>query len=1470
MADQHTINTLAVGLNLDDDPGLLVEGEYTYALGATVNNADSSTPFIENTPSFIPAGLLPSGYTILGRCNLNNGEIALLLGNGQGGSEIGSFLRNSYTKRINFPGLSFTLNHQIQVRYKLVQTGDRIIYWTDDNMPPMWMNFDRPNYTSTLDPTGCPVINVGILDLDSMRIFKKYTNPCVVVTDTPETGGIPSGGYFISTQYADGNRNGLTAWTNPIGPIAIFRGSLSKAYEYIAGDKSEVPTTKAIQISITDADISFSHMNIGIVKVVNGVKSASIVATIPTGTSSYTYSGIGNTELAISVDEIIQPAVVYDRARILSTTDNELLLGNLSKAKEFNFQPYVSAIQVQWQVFKGWSNDKVMSFKNPTFSTYMRVYRQDEVYALGLEFDLTDGTTTRSYHIPGRRMDYKTNGTLIGSKADVFGTILPSGQWDSVMLPRGDDMIEPDNLKRYEVYNTATVEGTLSTDKPDGLCEFGEMAYHESTRTYPCDDSVWGIDAGKPIRHHKFPDSTIMHIHDGESTSRAFEERVLLNYLGICLPNIAAVIATLPPEVHLSIKGWRLTVGDRTYSKSVIASGITLNARRQNWKNTKEEKDDYRIYPNYPLNDLRPDPYVIDADRAFADAGNIGSELSRAHHNVYLKDTFFFHSPDTHFKKSYLAATEMKVNVELYGKTHSFHDWVEPYPEFNEKGTDNDKAALQGVSIATYNNYKQVKQHNMRHKLKDALYVPFNSKVSGGAAGDPVWNVSRESSVLLSTADQVDDPTVMDTTRFILNGGEPTGVTNENQFWCQALKQVSRDASLYYATLKRKVPDQYGSIFDIKYLDTYSCGPNWLPSNIIFGGDTYLGSFSMKTQLVMFQNVKEFIDVDNGLAGADMKSARTIAHSVYYYRNTTSGGSALRESHMMCEDGRGGGLIGGILGGIIGSIVGNLLNPTALGYVDLALYGIPNFWAEADYNIELRYPGELSKDTFYKNLNDGSFRLQDWLTIRNIDSDNVFNANPDYSTKNELKVHDTNDPLYDTTDQRESRFATRTAYTLSSAPEDIYDNWLVFKALNYYDLPKNRGELLDINYLGNYKTIFRTESAVFMDTLFGTLESSEGQVLLGSGKLFQRPPAEVSFTDGGYGGGGSRWAFDSTPFGAFFPSPETGMVLSIAEGLTDISANKMSGWFSENLTYKLSKQLPFIPTDNPANPNGIGVLSMYDEARKLWLLTKRDYEVIDEGSLPLFTYMNARLYKGTAPVELSDTSIFRNKCWTMLYNPLSKRWVSWQPYTPTVYLSAPKSLYSINKDISQIWQHNIGPGVQEFYGIYYPFIIETVNKQDGFSQTITPTLTFMTMAIDTRGVERHATFNKAILYNQFQCSGLLNLVIEDESDLSAMYRIVPRGFNYRSVGIRVRKGAFNMSDFHDIYKHGIDPFFIENNLSYYQDKVLNDTALDYDTPFSEQALMRGKWLKCRFILDTHNQFKLLAQLVITANRVPAF
>ena len=123
----------------------------------------------------------------------------------------------------------------------------------------------------------------------------------------------------------------------------------------------------------------------------------------------------------------------------------------------------------------------------------------------------------------------------------------------------------------------------------------------ESIETYPCDEAVWGSLAGKPIRHHKFPDSSITHHHD--SQGNIYPIGVRLNIQS--LYNAFLTDTTLTADQKNKIAAIKIVRSNRANTKSVIAfKGLLYNV------GLYTKQDSTYFYPNYPYNDLRPDPFI--------------------------------------------------------------------------------------------------------------------------------------------------------------------------------------------------------------------------------------------------------------------------------------------------------------------------------------------------------------------------------------------------------------------------------------------------------------------------------------------------------------------------------------------------------------------------------------------------------------------------------------------------------------------------------------------------------------------------------------------------------------------------------------------------------------------------------------------------------------------------------------------
>ena len=141
------------------------------------------------------------------------------------------------------------------------------------------------------------------------------------------------------------------------------------------------------------------------------------------------------------------------------------------------------------------------------------------------------------------------------------------------------------------------------------------MGYWESTEVYPQDPERWnsnvGIDdfdlCGKPIRHHKFPDESI-----DPSTQLSTPDGRFINILGVRFMDIAWPRDN-DGNLIPNIVGYEILTGSREGNKSIIAKGIMKNTFSYDPVDAGgSEGASVNVYPNYPFNDIGPDPFIAD------------------------------------------------------------------------------------------------------------------------------------------------------------------------------------------------------------------------------------------------------------------------------------------------------------------------------------------------------------------------------------------------------------------------------------------------------------------------------------------------------------------------------------------------------------------------------------------------------------------------------------------------------------------------------------------------------------------------------------------------------------------------------------------------------------------------------------------------------------------------------------------
>lgn len=192
----------------------------------------------------------------------------------------------------------------------------------------------------------------------------------------------------------------------------------------------------------------------------------------------------------------------------------------------------------------------------------------------------------------------------------------------------------------------------------------------------------------------------------------------------------------------------------------------------------------------------------------------------------------------------------------------------------------------------------------------------------------------------------------------------------------------------------------------------------------------------------------------------------------------------------------------------------------------------------------------------------------------------------------------------------------------------------------------------------------------------------------------------------------------------------------------------------------------------------------------------------------------------------------------------------------------------------QIWKHLLNTTkYNNYYEKIYPYIIEypfayqyqdeiLQNVQD-YSRVYNHIKDPFNSFTDFEKVEvNNEWFNKAILYNGQQSSGILKLVPKPINNLKE-YVNYPK-FNSDSKTITYTKSdnLYQYNTFWSVVKNTSEPLFIKSCKNLSIDKEVNQNNMDYSSRSFKKEPLRAKYLKIRHIKDDTDDVHIVSQFII--------
>lgn len=788
---------------------------------------------------------------------------------------------------------------------------------------------------------------------------------------------------------------------------------------------------------------------------------------------------------------------------------------------------------------------------------------------------------------------------------------------------------------------------------------------------------------------------------------------------------------------------------------------------------------------------------------------------------------------------------------------------------------------LRGISASRY-----LKQGRYNVVEPDATQIRIN-------------NVDRESSVFLSIANDtlLNDPftsqlvkdsltlTYSDDYRYYdnvtTNRDNASRRTAYEADVCDSKKEIDSNIASQYVSIGNYSPAQYGDIDDIKWLPTSYCGDltvdnSACDSTIIFGGDTKISRFSLKRKLPFFTTDAM------GLA-----NQTPFAYSLY-----NNIGNVNKFANFDIDLDSGTGIGNGVLSTIwpdIGSTYNfdcyeNHFYIRKPSKFYLYSYGIPQFLVESEINCNYRTAQPTPENWFYPQAGDYVW----WTQQKNvpIGRDNTYFYNLGYSMNPQGGGYRILPSTYSA-----ASWANRFKYpngVIASQQflnENSFSNpFLNYKPLDFYNFPSSYGKLIALTPIESQQLLARfTNQLTVVNSTNDYIKDrlTEQNYLLGTGIFNNARPVEFNISSTGFLGT-QNYCSTKSEYGLYTLDAKRGGIFEIAAGgqkMTEISAFKRGGessgmrqWFKKHLPFKILKNVQGITDLDCDNAfNGVGISMVFDNLLRRLIITKQDRQLKDsvEATIKYIdrefytSILNDDLEEVLTKISIDDTTYFENVSWTISYDVLKDSFVSYHSYKPNFYLSYSNYFQSgYNNTTGSLYSHHLlnNTSFQVFNYQLYPWIID-IGSATKYSQKVFTSYNYW---MDSRRYKNYNNdyaparligFNKAVVYNQNNNSGDMNLVVAQKNNAyqNTQYPI----FNTTSTDILTTENE-NKWNFNMVFNRVKND--ISNNPIWINDsnqilKTLNNSALNYLPTWQDR--MRGDWFSIRLTQDYTSQYKMI-------------
>ena len=595
-------------------------------------------------------------------------------------------------------------------------------------------------------------------------------------------------------------------------------------------------------------------------------------------------------------------------------------------------------------------------------------------------------------------------------------------------------------------------------------------------------------------------------------------------------------------------------------------------------------------------------------------------------------------------------------------------DWYERFPamlyyfsagtkavtDFLKSITSPTNYAIQYTAVGKYVNVEQKQTQRRRIDFQQYL-TPHKLFVNGQRFNN--WQQSGADYFELHA--DVSDPDNIDFSRILLSENDCN-----RTFDCKLINDDPVQASSYYGSVIRRLPNQYGRFnYQVRQI---SCVLSGTDTPALFGGDIKISKhytvrrFPLFTSLPLglpnntefdtdqyfnIANPRFWLNVNQESAIEDVLEDLPLLGNLFYDYNLDKVINYDQCQTSVFDSIFGDWSVGGAgtyLISWLASLVNGFSNPFKLpGKFYTHVTGVVEYWAESKFVGDYREYNELPLSQ----------------TIERIEAKEL--ARADRYEEPELFLYNLQNHWQGITPQRlvakdsccqYTGDEFRMIFSLRQRESSKADMWRKMRPQNFVELPRHTGKLTVIKEIDENNLFIGFEDASYVTQQDeGLFTDSFNQVYLGSGDSFSRNLRRLSDDSVGYGGIIDKDALVSTRYGLYWYDRKRKKFLRYAGQLYDIT-NGIQSWINNYL-------------DEP-------LVAVYD--------------------------------------SYQDRIFFSTEDKGLMFRPQLDNWISFTSWGAEKYLQLSQNFLSLHD--GKLWINNTND-YQRFYGEYHPFEVELNLKE---------------------------------------------------------------------------------------------------------------------------------------------------------------